>query len=352
MGKIPGFAVAAAGERMDSRLTTRVLESPADEAQWREPSEASLQNSSGQLSYFLVALTTVVVPILGLFAAGISFWHQGISAVDLSLAIVMYLVTVLGVELGFHRYLTHRSLKTTPALRALMTVCGCMAAHGPPIWWVAIHRRHHNYSDHDGDPHSPNLHGETLWQQLKGGWHSHVAWMFRPRYTAAHAAHFAKDLLGDRTLVAIDRWYAFWVVLGLAIPAGLGGWIGGTWAAAWTALLWGGLVRMFVGQHALWWGIVTVCHRYGTRPFQSNDDSKNNVLIAVLFLGDGWHNNHHAFPSSARVGLRWWEADFTWWVIRGLERCGLVWDVKVPSSKAIGEKLVGVTPPSGVNTQM
>jgi len=298
-----------------------------------------IQNSSGGISYFLVAFFTIVVPLVGLVWGGFLFYEQGISLLDVGLLAGMYLVTILGVELGFHRYLTHRSLSTTRTLRALLTIAGSMSAQGQPIWWVAIHRRHHGHSDHDGDPHSPNLHGETLWQQLVGGWHSHIGWMFQPKCTAAHASHFAKDLLGDRTMITLDRWYFGWVLLGLAIPAALGGWITGTWAGAVSGLVWGGLVRMFLGQHALWWGIVTICHRYGTRPFKSNDDSTNHWLVAVLFLGDGWHNNHHAFPASAMVGLRWWEFDITWWFIRGLERVGLVWDVKVPSAKMVHDKL-------------
>lgn len=312
-----------------------------NEIEWRDGPLTELRTVSGQWSYFVVAFTTIVVPVVGLAWACVLFARQGVSALDVSVLVVMYFVTVLGVELGFHRYLTHRSLKTAPWLRVLLTILGSMAAQGQPIWWVAIHRRHHGYSDHDGDPHSPNLHGTTFWQQLAGGWHSHIGWMFQPKCTAAYAAHFAKDMLADRTLVALDRWYFAWVLLGLAIPAGIGYAATGTWAGAESCFVWGGLVRMFFGQHALWWGIVTICHRYGTRPFRSNDDSTNHWLVAILFLGDGWHNNHHAFPSSAKVGLRWWEYDPTWRVIQGLERVGLVWDVKVPSAKAIQEKRGG-----------
>jgi stearoyl-CoA desaturase (Delta-9 desaturase) len=305
---------------------------------WAEKPVPELPNASGRLLYFLVALVTIVVPIAGLAWGVVLLARQGISGLDIALLVGMYLLTVLGVELGFHRYLTHRSMKTSRWMHVLLTIAGSMAAQGQPIWWVAIHRRHHGHSDHEGDPHSPNLHGESLWQQLVGGWHSHIGWMFQPRCTAAHASHYAKDLLSDRTMITLDRWYFAWVLLGLAIPAAVGGLVTGTSTGAVSGLVWGGLVRMFFGQHALWWGIVTLCHRYGTRPFQSNDDSTNHWLGAVLFLGGGWHNNHHAFPASAKVGLRWWEFDITWRVVRLLERTGIVWDVKVPSAKAVLEK--------------
>jgi stearoyl-CoA desaturase (delta-9 desaturase) len=165
--------------------------------------------------------------------------------------------------------------------------------------------------------------------------------MFQPECTAAYATHFTKDLLNDRTLRLLDRYYIVWVLLGLAIPAGLGGLISQTWYGAWTGFIWGGLVRMFLDQHALWWGIVTICHRFGYRSFQSNDKSTNHWLIAILFLGDGWHNNHHAFPASAKVGLAWWEFDPTWSVIQLLRWCKLVWDVKLPSPEIIEHKRLG-----------
>lgn len=299
---------------------------------------ARLPIASHQVSYLIVAGLTLVVPVLGVVWAVYDAWRFGIRGVDVALLVGMYLITVLGIELGFHRYLTHRSFKTGRGMRALLTLTGCMAGHGQPIWWCAIHRRHHQYSDHQGDPHSPNLHGPSAWERIIGGWHSHIGWMFQPQCTAAYSTHFTKDLLGDRTILFIDRWYPLWVTLGLVIPAAIGGMVDGTWRGAWTGFLWGGLVRMFLDQHALWWGIVTVCHRFGTRPFESHDDSTNNWFVALIFLGDGWHNNHHAFPSSAKVGLRWWELDITWIVIRALQAIGLIWDVKVPSEQAIAKK--------------
>ena len=305
---------------------------------------AVLQKASDGWSYQLIAILTLVLPIIGVFLAAIQIWNQAWTLVDLGLFLVMYVWAVLGIELGFHRYLTHRSLKTSHWLRTFFIISGCMAAHGQPIWWCAIHRRHHQYSDHHGDPHSPNLHGRGLIGTLRGGWHSHLGWMFEPQCTAAYATHFTKDLISDRSLLFLDRHYVSWVLLGLAIPAAIGGAISQSWYGAWTGFLWGGLVRIFCDQHALWWGIVTVCHRFGYRTFQSNDKSTNHWLIAILFLGDGWHNNHHAFPSSARVGHFWWEYDPTWSVIKLLKMLGLVWEVKVPSDESIEQKRIPAPP--------
>ena len=299
---------------------------------------ANLQKSSDGWSYQIVALLTLILPIAGVFLASYDAWKYGCSYLDMLLLVAMYVWAVLGIELGFHRYLTHRSLKTNNWMRTFFVISGCVAGHGQPIWWCAIHRRHHQYSDHHGDPHSPNLHGNGLIGSIVGCWHSHLGWMFEPGCTAAYATHFTKDLLGDRTLRMLDRYYVVWVLIGFAIPAAIGGVVTQSWHGAWSAFLWGGLVRMFLDQHALWWGIVTVCHRFGYRTFQSNDKSTNHWLIAILFLGDGWHNNHHAFPASAKVGHSWWEYDPTWSVIKFLVWCRLAWDVKVPSKELIQQK--------------
>ena len=299
---------------------------------------AKFAKSSGEWSYQMVAMSTLILPIVGVFLTILDSWWYGISWLNVALLVGMYLWAVLGIELGFHRYLTHRSLKTNDYLRAFLVISGCMAGHGQPIWWCAIHRRHHQYSDHQGDPHSPNLEGNGLIGMIRGCWHSHIGWMFQPQCTAAYATHFTKDMIGDRTILAIDRYYVLWALLGLFIPAAIGGLMTQSWHGVWTGFLWGGLTRMFLDQHALWWGIVTVCHRFGYRTFKSEDASTNHWLIAILFLGDGWHNNHHAFPASAKVGLAWWEYDPTWSVIWILERMGLVWDVKTPSREAIQRK--------------
>ena len=299
-----------------------------------------LPDASTKWLYRILAALTIGIPLIGAAYGGWLFWQEGISLLDLGVFAVMYFATVLGVELGYHRYLSHRTIKTTPFLTTLLTILGSMAGHGPAVWWIALHRRHHQYSDHDGDPHSPRLHGEDFWGRVQGGWHSHIGWMFQPEHTAAHAAHYARDLLLDRNIQWVDRLYPVWMLLGLALPAAIGGLVTGTMHGALTGFVWGGVVRLFLGQHALWWGIVTFCHCWGPRPFRSNDDSTNSLLVAILMLGDGWHNNHHAFPNSAKVGFTWWQIDPTWWVVAGLQRVGLMWDVKVPSEQMIEAKRI------------
>lgn len=299
---------------------------------------APVHSASASVAYAGVALVTIVVPMLGAACAAWLLSREGISGIDLGLLIGLYVFTILGVELGYHRYLTHRTMKARRWLKRLLIIAGVMAADGPPLWWAAIHRRHHAHGDHPGDPHSPNEYGEGLRAGLVGWWHAHIAWMFKPAYTAAHTSLYAKDLLRDPDLLSIDRFYVLWVALGLAVPAALGGFVGGSWHAAWTGFIWGGLTRMCLGQHALWWGIITLCHTIGTRPFETPDSSRNNVLVAVMFLGDGWHNNHHAFPASAKVGFRWWEFDPTWWVIVPFRRLGWLWDVTVPSPETIAAR--------------
>lgn len=292
-------------------------------------------SSSAHYSYALTASLAVVLPLMGVVLAARQAATVGVATRDLVLFAVLYVVTMMGTELGYHRYLTHRAFQAKPWLRALLAVTGSMAGNGPPIWWAAIHRRHHQHSDSLGDPHSPNLHGTSWRGRLAGAWHSHIGWMFRTDLTASDALLYARDLVGDRRLLAIDRAYPLWILLGLAVPAAIGGAMTGTWTGAWTGFLWGGLVRHFFVQHGLWWGILTVCHRWGTRPFVSGDDSVNNACVAPLLMGGGWHNNHHAFPYSARAGLRWWEVDFAWWALVVLERLGWAWDVRVPTPAAV-----------------
>lgn len=290
-----------------------------------------VSSSSSGLAYKAVALTTILLPIAGLIAAALYIHRFDLSGLDLALLAGMYTWTILfGVEFGYHRLLTHKTLKTRRWLRNLAVMSGCMAAEGQPIWWTAIHRRHHQFGDEQGDPHSPNVHGEDFAGRVKGAFHSHIGWMFDPRLTDARAREFVVDLLRDKDILLIDRLYWVWVVTGMAIPALIGGIATQSMQGALGGFLMGGIVRLFFGQHALWWGIVTACHRWGYRSFESGDRSVNNWFVAIIFFGDGWHNNHHAFPYSAKVGLRWWEIDMTWWLIRLLAAAGLAWDVQTP----------------------
>ncbi|HEX3657994.1 MAG TPA: acyl-CoA desaturase [Pirellulales bacterium] len=281
-----------------------------------------------------IALAVVALPIIGVVAAVALWWRVGIGALELGALAGMFFVCMLGVTVGFHRHFAHNSFKTSRAGRALLIVLGSMAAQGPVLFWVVTHRRHHAFSDQEGDPHSPNLHGGDWTGLLVGLWHSHIGWMFSDELT--DWVHFGRDLLQDRMIFRLHRLYALWVMLGLVLPAAVCGLIGGTWLAALQGLLWGGLVRMFMVNQASWC-VGSVCHVFGTRPFQTRDRSANNYLVALLTFGEGLQNNHHAFPSSHAHAVWWWEPDLSAWVIRMLEFCGLVWDVKRPTARAVSE---------------
>jgi stearoyl-CoA desaturase (delta-9 desaturase) len=246
---------------------------------------------------------------------------------------------MIGISIGLHRYFSHGAFQTSWPLRLLLLVLGAMAAQGPVFYWAANHRRHHNYSDKPGDPHSPHLDpGTSLWGWLRGFWHAHLGWVFD--HQVADGARFIPDLLSDPILARADRLYFAWVLLGLAFPALLGGFLIGGGTGAFLGFLWGGLVRIFLGQQTVAF-INSVCHAFGSRPFPGTSQSRNNVLVAFFSLGEGWHNNHHAFPYAAVFGLEWWQVDPLGWLIRGLARLGLAWDVKAPTPSLIRDARAG-----------
>ena len=277
----------------------------------------------------------VTVPFASLVAAIVIFWNRGVTLLDVGLLVGMYSLTVIGICVGFHRLLTHRAFETTTAVKALLAVAGSMSLQGPVIKWCAIHRRHHQESDSEGDPHSPHAFGTGPLAVLRGMWHSHVGWVFEG--DPPDIARSVSDLAADRVLLFIDRTFFLWFVVGLAIPTGIAWVITGT---AWGALggfLWGGLVRTCVMHHATW-SVNSVCHVWGTRPYKSGDESRNNPVCGLICFGEGWHNNHHAFPSSARHGLAWWQIDISWLFILGLKACGLAWNIRLPSVGAMRTK--------------
>ena len=228
--------------------------------------------------------------------------------------------------MGFHRLLTHRSFQTTAAVKALFAVLGSAAIEGPVISWVADHRKHHTFSDEVGDPHSPHIgHGGGLAGSLRGLLHAHVGWLFIHTERGSRV-RFAPDLLKDPVVRFIDRTFALWAVIGLAIPFAIGYALGGTLVAGLTGLLWGGAVRMFLVHHVTY-SINSICHVFGRRRFATEDESRNVFWLALPTMGEAWHNNHHAFPTSATHGLQSWEIDPSALVIAALERLGLAWDV-------------------------
>jgi stearoyl-CoA desaturase (Delta-9 desaturase) len=239
---------------------------------------------------------------------------------------ITYTLSGLGITVGFHRLFTHRSFKTTRVVRALLAVFGSMAVEGPVIEWVSTHRKHHRFSDAAGDPHSPHVDQAPGWRgALRGLAHAHVGWMFRGQ-DMANPARYAKDLLADRDLRFISRTFPLWVAVGLLVPFGLGLALTGSLTGGLTGLLWGGAVRVLLLHHVTF-SINSLCHFFGRRPFATGDQSRNLAWLAPIAFGEAWHNNHHAFPTSARHGLGHRELDPGAWLIIALERCHLAWDV-------------------------
>ncbi len=280
-------------------------------------------------------VTGVILPFVGLVAVCITLWGWGFSWVDFGLLLGMYFLTAVGITVGFHRLFTHRSFETNRVVQFVLACLGSMAVQGPLLTWVAQHRRHHELSDAPGDPHSPHLHGLGLRGFLSGIWHAHMGWFFEA--DAPELVNYIKDLRRSDTLRAVSALFPVWVCISLLLPTALGALLTGTWQGALCGLLWGGLARIFLVHHVTW-SINSICHLWGSRPFQTGDCSRNNFLFGVFALGEGWHNNHHAFPTSARHGLRWWQIDVSYWIIRALACLGLAWKVKLPASRHLSNQ--------------
>jgi stearoyl-CoA desaturase (delta-9 desaturase) len=275
----------------------------------------------------IVTGAATVVPFLALGVAGWQAWGSALRASDLLLFVVLYVATALGVTVGFHRHFTHRSFKTTRPVRVILAVLGSAAVEGPVISWVADHRKHHAFSDRDGDPHSPHVgHGGGWRGTLHGLLHAHIGWLFIHDQRGKRS-RYAPDLLADPAVRFVDRTFLVWVLAGLALPFVLGYALGGSLTAALTGLLWGGAVRLLVLHHVTF-SINSLCHYFGRRRFATGDESRNLAWLALPSMGEAWHNNHHAFPTSAAHGMRVWEIDPSALVIRALEVTGLAWDVR------------------------
>jgi stearoyl-CoA desaturase (delta-9 desaturase) len=278
-----------------------------------------------------------VLPFFGtLIAIALLFVHP-IGWAEISIAFIMWVLTGLGISVGYHRLFAHASFTTTRFMTAFLAIFGGMAGQGGVISWVAMHRMHHEFSDHEGDVHSPNLSGQGLMGKLRGFAHSHFAWMAAHPYP--NVAHYVPDLLRNRTLTYISRHYYRWNFLGFAVPAVLCGLLTWSWWGVLTGMLWGGFVRMFVLEHGIW-SLNSVCHLLGTRRFNSRDESRNNGWLAPFIFGEAWHHNHHAFPNSASFGLSWYRVDPGYWFICLLVALGLARDVRVPSQKQIAARLL------------
>ncbi len=261
-------------------------------------------------------LVVVIGPFVATAIAIVQLWDRAVAWRDIALLVGMYLPISLGVTAGFHRMLTHRSFRAHPAVRLVLLVLGSMAIEGPPVEWAATHLKHHALADRDGDPHSP-VHGLV---------HAHLGWLLsRER---ADAGVYCRGLLNDRLVGFVDRAFPVWIVLSLVVPFAVGGW---------TGLLWGGLVRIFFVHHVTW-SVNSVCHTFGRRAYATTDRSRNQWTVGLLAMGEGWHNNHHAFPRSAVHGLDRWQLDVSAWVIAGLERIRLASDVQRITHEALSRK--------------
>jgi stearoyl-CoA desaturase (delta-9 desaturase) len=285
-----------------------------------------------------VNMVAVALPLVVLAAALPLLWGELVGPSDMVVFGVMYVASGLGVTVGYHRLLTHRAFQAHQTTRYVFAVLGSLAVQGPVMDWVADHRKHHAHADKEGDPHSPHVgFGTGVRGALRGLWHAHVGWLWRNNGIARYE-RYAPELLEDPGMRRINRAFPVLVLLSLALPMLLGLALTGALRGALTALLWGGFARIFLGHH-ITWSVNSVCHFFGTRRFDVDDESRNVLWLAIPSFGESWHHNHHAFPRSAAHGLRWWEIDPAGLVIRLMRRLGLAWNVVLISEERQREKL-------------
>ncbi|OLF13769.1 acyl-CoA desaturase [Actinophytocola xinjiangensis] len=283
---------------------------------------------------FLVKLF-ILVPFAALIAAVPLFWGWGLGWTEVGLAAGFYLVSALGVTVGYHRYFTHGSFKANRGLRVALALAGGLAAQGSVVAWVADHRRHHAFSDREGDPHSPWLFGTSARALAKGFWHAHMGWLFERDIT--NAERFAPDLLADRDLRLIDRLFIPLTLVSLLLPALLGGLITMSWGGAVAGFFWAGLVRIAFLHHVTW-SVNSICHMVGSRPFASRDRAANFWPLALLSMGESWHNSHHADPTGARHGVLRGQLDISARVIWIFEKLGWAREVRWPKPERLAAR--------------
>jgi stearoyl-CoA desaturase (Delta-9 desaturase) len=274
-------------------------------------------------AYRAYVFASAVLPFLAVIVAIVLLWNRAVGVLDLVLLAVFYSLSLLGLTAGYHRLLGHRSFKTTPPVRFLLGLFGSMAAEGPPITWVAHHRRHHATADHEGDPHSPHANGYE--GTLRGLWHAHMGWLFDLSLTS-QPTRYAPDLIREPGMRWLTKHFYEIVLAGIVLPGLIAFAFTRTAAGFLEGMLWGGLVRIFLAHHVTY-AVASVGHYFGPRAFQTDDESRNVAWLAVPSFGDSWHNNHHAFPTSANHGLTRRQVDLSGMFIRGLERAGLAWDL-------------------------
>ncbi|HTJ47629.1 MAG TPA: fatty acid desaturase [Kofleriaceae bacterium] len=266
-----------------------------------------------------------IIPTAGALAAIIALPFVGVSWIGVSTFTIMWILNLVGIEVGYHRLFSHGAFDASPRLRAGLVILGSMGAQGPVVSWASNHRHHHQHSDTDEDTHSPHA---------GGFWHSHLLWKWSYPYPSP--SHYTPGLLRDPVVIRTSRRYTTWIALGLIVPAIFGAIAGGPRGAL-EGFLCGGVLRLVIGQHATWC-INSLCHLVGTRPFRTGDRSTNNAWLALPTLGGSWHNNHHAFPTTASNQLAWYQLDPCYWIIRVFARCGAATNVKVPTRAQVDGK--------------
>lgn len=283
----------------------------------------------------------LVLPFLALAGAIVLTTVAGVgpSLLDAGMAFVLYVISGHGITVGYHRYFTHRAFRARRPLRIALAVAGAMSVQGGVTEWVSNHRRHHAHADEVGDPHSPWRYGTSLGALTRGLWWAQAGWLFNSEET--HHPRFAPDLLADRDIRRVDALFPLWAAISLGLPALVGGLVTGTWSGALSGLLWAGLVRMAFLHHVTW-SVNSVCHVVGARPFRSRDKATNCWPLAVLSMGESWHNTHHADPTCARHGVDPGQLDSSALVIRCLERVGLATDVRWPDAERLDRKRIDV----------
>jgi stearoyl-CoA desaturase (Delta-9 desaturase) len=327
---VPHKPTAAAVLPLDDLICPEPMECPdpvGDHAHFERPALSPVERRLR-----IINLAAVIIPFLGLIAAIVLTWGTAINWVQLAILVGMVHATSIGITIGYHRLFTHKSFQANAAVRFTLAVLGSMAVQGAVIEWVGAHRRHHQHSDDHDDPHSPYNYAGRSWGAgivgtLRGFYHAHVGWLFEPRLKGM--GKYTKDLRADPVIRAVNKQFYIWALVGLIVPAVLGGLLTMSFNGALLGFLWGGLVRVLIVHHVTW-SVNSVCHLWGTRPFECGDESRNNAIVGVLALGEGWHNNHHAFPASARHGLSWWQIDISYIYIRAMSLVGLVRNIRLP----------------------
>jgi stearoyl-CoA desaturase (delta-9 desaturase) len=313
---------------------TAVLPQTRAEADRASTSATRGGEKQGRAEQFALA-SFITVPFLAVLAAVPVAWGWGLGWHDVVIMTVMYFTACHGITIGFHRFFTHGSFKANRTLKIALAVAGSLAIEGPLVRWVADHRKHHKFSDKDGDPHSPWRYGENLGALLKGLWWAHMGWLFDEEQTSQ--ATYAPDLVKDRDISWISRQFAFFTVTSVLIPPLVGGLWSWSWQGALTAFFWGSLVRVALLHHVTW-SINSICHAVGKRPFKSRDRSGNVAWLAILSCGESWHNLHHSEPTSARHGVLRGQLDSSARLIRWFELAGWARDVRWPSPERIAAR--------------